>query len=128
MPHETSKFVVSYDPCFADGERVVLVGFLAGYRAQPATPARGFAEFVCWCADQQLALFSVRRADIESSARTPEERGGARATVARRLCTVAGFDRYAEDEGLLAVSPAGRRAPARPGLRIAEYRCSVSEP
>ena len=35
-----------------------------------------------------------------------EERGLARATVARRLCTVAGFYRYAEEEGLIAVSPA----------------------
>jgi integrase/recombinase XerD len=33
-----------------------------------------------------------------------EERG--RATVAGRLCTVAGYYRYAEEEGLLAVSPA----------------------
>src|SRR5271155_1639418 len=30
----------------------------------------------------------------------------ARATVARRLCTVAGFYRYAEEEGLVSVSPA----------------------
>jgi integrase/recombinase XerD len=35
-----------------------------------------------------------------------EERGRARATVTRRPCTVAGFYRYVEEEGLLAVSPA----------------------
>jgi site-specific recombinase XerD len=63
-------------------------------------------QFVFWCAGQQLPLFSVRRADIESYAPTLEERGRARTTVARRLCTVAGFYRYAEEEGLLAVSPA----------------------
>jgi site-specific recombinase XerD len=34
------------------------------------------------------------------------DRGRARATVARRLCTVTSFYRYAEEEGLLAHSPA----------------------
>jgi hypothetical protein len=34
------------------------------------------------------------------------EAGRARATAARRLCTVAGFYRYAEEEGLVPVSPA----------------------
>jgi integrase/recombinase XerD len=48
----------------------------------------------------------VCRTDIECFARDLEERGRARATVARRLCTVAGFYRYAEEEGLLARSPA----------------------
>jgi hypothetical protein len=54
----------------------------------------------------ELPLFSARRADIECYARSLEERGLARATVARRLCTVAGFYRYAEEEGLITVSPA----------------------
>ncbi len=35
-----------------------------------------------------------------------EAAGRARATIARRLCTVAGFYRYAEEEELLAHSPA----------------------
>ena len=30
----------------------------------------------------------------------------AQATVARRVCTIAGFYRYAEEEGLIATSPA----------------------
>jgi integrase/recombinase XerD len=51
-------------------------------------------------------LFTARRADIECFARDLEARGRARATVARRLCTVAGFYRYAEQEGLLERSPA----------------------
>jgi site-specific recombinase XerD len=107
MQHETSKSVVLYDPCFADGERLVLAGFLAGYRSSTRDAyALDLRQFVAWCAGKQLALFSVRRADIESYARTLEERGRARATVARRLCTVAGFYRYAEEQGLLAVSPA----------------------
>ena len=46
-----------------------------------------------------LPLFSVRRADIETLARELEARGRARATVTRRLCTIAGFYRYALESG-----------------------------
>jgi site-specific recombinase XerD len=107
MQHASSASVVIYDALFADGERLALAGFLAGYTgATRDAYALDLRQFVAWCADHHLALFSVRRADIESYARTLEERGRARATVARRLCTVAGFYRYAEEEGLLAISPA----------------------
>ena len=107
MQHEPSTLMVVYDPIFADGERLALAGFLAGYRgATRDAYALDLRQFVAWCTDRYLALFSVHRADIESYARSLEERGRARATVARRLCTVAGFYRYAEEEGLLAVSPA----------------------
>jgi integrase/recombinase XerD len=51
-------------------------------------------------------LFSVRRAEIETFARELEARGRARATVTRRLCTIAGFYRYAVEEELLDHSPA----------------------
>ena len=51
-------------------------------------------------------MFSVRRADIETFARDLEARGRARATVTRRLCTIAGFYRYAVEEELLEHSPA----------------------
>ncbi len=51
-------------------------------------------------------LFAVRRADIESFARDLEARGRARATVTRRLCTIAGFYKYAVEEELLKHSPA----------------------
>ena len=53
-----------------------------------------------------LNLFAVRRADIESFARELEARGRARATVTRRLCTIAGFYKYAVEEELLEHSPA----------------------
>ena len=96
-----------YDPIFTDGERMALAGFLAGYRGSTRDAyALDLRQFVAWCADHQLELFGVRRADIERYARTLEERGRGRATVARRLCTVAGFYRYAWEEGLLALSPA----------------------
>ena len=52
-----------------------------------------------------VALFAVRRADIESFARDLEAMGRVRATVTRRLSTIAGFYRYAVEE-LLDRSPA----------------------
>jgi integrase/recombinase XerD len=51
-------------------------------------------------------LFSVRRADIETFARELEARGRARATVTRRLSTIAGFYGYAVEEELPDHSPA----------------------
>jgi integrase/recombinase XerD len=107
MQEEASTMmVVVHDPLFGDGERMALAGFLAGYRgATRDAYALDLRQFVAWCAEHHLALFSARRADIESYARSLEERGRARATVARRLCTVVGFYRYAEEEGLLALSP-----------------------
>jgi integrase/recombinase XerD len=65
-------------------------------------------QFVAWCQEHNVRLFTARRADIECFARDLEARGRARATVARRVCTVAGFYRYAEQEGLLERSPAAR--------------------
>ena len=63
-------------------------------------------QFTTWCRARSLALFAVRRADIEGFARDLEERGRARATVTRRLSTIAGFYKYAVEEELLAASPA----------------------
>jgi hypothetical protein len=63
-------------------------------------------QFTTWCRARCLGLFAVRRADIESFARELEARGRARATVTRRLCTIAGFFRYAVEEELLEHSPA----------------------
>ena len=55
---------------------------------------------------RSLPLFAVRRADIETFARELEAGGRARATVTRRLCTIAGFYKYAVEEELLEHSPA----------------------
>jgi integrase/recombinase XerD len=63
-------------------------------------------QFTGWCRARSLPLFSVRRADIETFARELEARGRARATVARRLCTIAGFYKYAIEEEILEHSPA----------------------
>ena len=63
-------------------------------------------QFTTWCRARSLALFAVRSADIESFARELEARGRARATVTRRVCTIAGFYKYAVEEDLLEHSPA----------------------
>ena len=52
-------------------------------------------------AARSLNLFAVRRGNIEGFARDLEARGRARATVTRRLCTIAGFYKYAVEEELL---------------------------
>lgn len=49
---------------------------------------------------------AIRDGDIEKFARDLEARGRGRPTVPRRLCTVAGFYRYAVEEELLSHSPA----------------------
>ena len=63
-------------------------------------------QFTAWCWQHDQQLFDVHRVDIECFARDLEDRGRARATVARRLCTIVGFYRYAEEEGVIEHSPA----------------------
>jgi hypothetical protein len=78
-------------PVFTDAERLALAGFLAGYRGLTREAyALDLRQFTTWCRARSLNLFAVRRADIESFARDLEARGRARATVTRRLCTIAG--------------------------------------
>ena len=48
----------------------------------------------------------MKRAHIELFARSLEQHGKARATVARRLSTIAGFYRYCVEEQLIPASPA----------------------
>jgi len=91
---------------FADGEQLALVGFLAGYRGLTLQAYTiDLRQFTAWCTSHGLNLFAARRVDIECYARELETLGRARATVARRLCTVTGFYRYAEQEGLIERSP-----------------------
>jgi integrase/recombinase XerD len=79
----------------------------AGYRGLTREAyALDLRQFTTWCRARSLNLFAVRRSDIEGFARELEARDRARATVTRRLCTVAGFYRYAVEEELLEHSPA----------------------
>ena len=63
-------------------------------------------QFTVWCWQHDRHLFGVRRVDIECFARDLEDQRRAQATVARRLCTVIGFYRNAEEEGVIEHSPA----------------------
>jgi len=63
-------------------------------------------QFAAWCQQHHVRLFQARRPDIECFARDLEARARARATVTRRLCTIAGFYKYAVEEELLDHSPA----------------------
>jgi len=102
----TTTTVERVDPLFSASEQLALAGFLAGYSGLTRDAyALDLCQFVVWCREHGLALFAVRRADIESFGRELEGRGKARATVARRLSTIVGFYRYAEEEGLIALSP-----------------------
>jgi len=102
-----STAVVPVRPVFSDQEHQALAGFLAGYTGLTREAyALDLRQFTAWCARHSLRPFDVRRADIECFGRDLEARGRARATVTRRLCTIAGFYKYAVEEDLLDHSPA----------------------
>jgi integrase/recombinase XerD len=76
-----SAALVTIQPAFTDAERFALAGFLAGYRGLTRDAyALGLRQFASWCR--------------------------ARATVTRRLSTIAGSCKYAVQEELLDRSPA----------------------
>jgi len=67
-----STALVMIQPAFTDAERLALAGFLAGYRGLTREAyALDLRQFTTWCRDLEV-------------------RGRARATVTRRLCTIAG--------------------------------------
>ena len=79
---------------FTDAERVALAGFLAGYRGLTREAyALDLRQYTSWCQQNHQRLFQARRADIECFARDLEARGRGRATITRRLCTIAGLYR-----------------------------------
>jgi site-specific recombinase XerD len=91
-----STALVPVQPTFTDAERLALAGYLAGYRGLTREAyTLDLRQFTGWCRARSLALFSVRRADIETFARDLEAKDRARATVTRRLSTIAGFYKYA---------------------------------
>jgi len=107
MTATSTTALVPVQPAFSNAERLALAGFLAGYRGLTREAyTLDLRQFTTWCRARSLSLFAVRRADIEGFARDLEARGRARATVTRRLCTIAGFYRYAVEEELLDHSPA----------------------
>lgn len=94
----------AFDPFRA---RAAIGGYLAGYTGQTFDAyALDLRQWFRWCVEHDLDLFEVRRAHIELFARWLEEAGRAKATVGRRLSTIAGFYRYCTEEALVANSPA----------------------
>jgi integrase/recombinase XerD len=87
-----STALVTIQPVFTDAERLALAGFLAGYRGLTREAyTLDLRQFTAWCSTRSLSLFAVRRADIETFALDLGANGRARATVTRRLCSIAGF-------------------------------------
>lgn len=103
----TSTTVVPPTPPLFDEARLAIAGFLARYSgATRKSYATDLRQYFAWCAEVGLDVFSVRRAHIELWARAMEERGLARATIGRRLSTIAGLYRFAVIDGLIEHSPA----------------------
>jgi integrase/recombinase XerD len=87
----------------------LVAGWLLGYRGHTRRAyLTDLRDFAAWCRRHGLALRTVGRAHVEAYARSLEEAGRARTTVARRLSTVAGLYRYLVEEGYLASSPLER--------------------
>jgi integrase/recombinase XerD len=102
-----SADLVPIPPVFTNTERLALAGFLAGYSGLTRQAYElDLRQYASWCHQHQVRLFAARRADIECFARDLETRGRARATITRRLSTIAGFYKYAIEEELLDHSPA----------------------
>jgi integrase/recombinase XerD len=102
-----SAALVPITPAFTTAERLAVAGFLAGYSGLTRQAYElDLRPYAAWCRTRGLPLFAARRADIEGFARDLKARGRARATITRRLCTIAGLYKYAAEEELLDHSPA----------------------
>ena len=87
--------------------RHAIAGFLAGFgRLTREAYSLDLRQWMTWCNSHNLGVLEVRRAHIELYARSMEVAGKARATVSRRLSTIAGFYRYCVEEQLLEASTA----------------------
>ena len=72
-----STALATIQPAFSEAERLALSGFLAGYRGLTREAyTLDLRQFTSWCRGRSLALFSVRRADIEGFARTWKQGAG----------------------------------------------------
>jgi integrase/recombinase XerD len=124
-----STALATIQPLFTDAERLALAGFLAGYRGLTRDAyALDLRQFTTWCRARSLNLFAVRRAGIERVARDLEARGRARATVTRRLCTIAGSCTYAVEEELIEHSPAAHVRRPRAGYESHAIGLDRNEP
>jgi hypothetical protein len=106
----TGVLVPVAEPPFSVGERQALAGFPSGYSDLTRDAyALDLSQYSSWSEVHGLHLFTAKRS-IESFRGEMETRGRARATVARRLCTIAGFYRNTVEEDVLEHSPAAQDA------------------
>jgi integrase/recombinase XerD len=99
----TPSAPVPAGPVFSEPERLALAGFLAGYSGLTREAyALDLRQFAAWCHDHGLACSVSAGPTSNASAATWKPR----ATVTRRLCTNARFNKYTVEEELFEHSPA----------------------
>ena len=102
----STELVAPTRPLF-DEARLAVAGFLARYSGPTRISyAADLRYWFAWCGQVGLLAFEAQRPHLELWARLLEERGLARATIGRRLSTLAGFYRFAVIDGILDRSPA----------------------
>ena len=98
----TNNAVVLYEQTETSPEVVTIAGFLAGYSGRTREAyTLDLRQFLRWLDAHGLALFEVTRTHIEVYARQLEDEGKAPSTIGRRISTLAGFYRYAVEEGVI---------------------------
>lgn len=90
-----------------DPAEAAALGFLAGYRSENTRAAYGrdLRAWFLWCAAQPVPVLEAGRSHAEVYARHLEAQGRTPATVSRVLSTLAGFYRYATEEGYVDRNP-----------------------
>jgi hypothetical protein len=79
VPLSTSTVLATRDELFSTNEQLALAGFLAGYSGLTREAyTLDLRQYLAWCTEHHLAVFGVRRADIECFARHLESLGRAR--------------------------------------------------
>lgn len=98
-------------------------GYLTAYRGHTlASYASDLRLWWRWCQHRQIPLLEAQRVHIETFDREMDQAGLKPSTRQRRLIAVCGFYRYAEEEGVLAQSPARYvRRPRVPNVSTSEH-------
>jgi len=105
--HDPSAVPAQATPVFTNTEALTLAGFLVGYRGLTRQADElDLRQYASWCRHQHLRLFQAPRGRRSVSRATCRPAACARATITRRLCTIAGFYPYAVEEDLLYYFPA----------------------
>lgn len=87
----------------------VAAAFLAGYGTSTRDAYwRDLQRWAAWCATHDLTIMGARRVHVDLYTRQQLEQGAAPSSVSRRLSTLSGFYRYAQDEGLIGHNPVDR--------------------